>query len=45
MMNVEETYDLPVVIELHSRYIGKKWLAVLMNDLLNKSIKGGNCLE
>ncbi|WP_310578109.1 hypothetical protein [Lacrimispora sp.] len=45
MMNVKEAYDLPVVIELYSRYIGKDWLAVIKYDLLNKSIEGGNCLE
>ncbi len=37
------TNPILVLYLLYDEY--KEWLAVLLNDLLNKSIEGGSCLE
>lgn len=44
-LSVFEGLLLPIVIELRARDIGKERFAVLMNDLWEKSIEGGNCRE
>jgi GntR family transcriptional regulator len=42
---VFEELLLPIIIELRARDIGKERFAVLMNDLWEKSIEGGNSHE
>lgn len=44
-LSVFEKLLLPIVIELRARDIGKERFAILMNDLWDKSIEGGNCHE
>jgi len=44
-LSVFEKLLLPIVIELRARDIGKEQFAILMNDLWEKSIEGGNYRE
>lgn len=44
-LSVFEKLLLPIVIELRARDIGKERFTVLMNELWEKSIEGGNCYE
>lgn len=44
-LSVFEKLLLPIIIELRARDIGKERFTVLMNELWEKSIEGGNCYE